>query len=260
MNKSYLIAGGASVVSLAAGAAGGYLFAKKKFDVALEEQVRLEVEATKKYYAVRLMEAKKPDNPGDLLADPEVEKEENTGDDEKLIGEDAEKIIQKGKTALMNYQGVSATTPASEVVENNIFDVNKRPKKALPPREPGTGKFLPKSTEPDPEPRDKPYLISAESFLLNTPEHEQDSLYYYAKDDTVVMASDISEAIDPAKIGQENLSSFPEDEDPGVIYVRHDILQVDYQITRTYESLTEAMGLGETDEDIDHEDEYVYQD
>jgi hypothetical protein len=239
MNKTYLIAGGASVVSLAVGAAGGYLFAKRTFLSSLEEVVAREVNETKKYYSVLLMQAReKPESPEDVVitetppapkVDPAVE--------------------ANGKKALTDYQTFAANGVASPV-ESNIFD-QQTGKKRYPPRDPKTGHFV-KKDEPKEE---TPYLITEEEFL-DDEELNSESLWYYANDDTLVLVADIGEALDNAVVGEVNLTLFPSDADPSVIYVRNEGLSINYQITRTYASLTEEMGLGDTEtgDEIDEEE------
>lgn len=245
-NKIYLITGGISVASLAAGAAGGYFFAKRKFAGELETIVAREVNETKKYYSVLLMEARdKPDDPADVIT-------KDIHDDDDGGQAEAQEALENGaKEALTNYQGYSATGD-EELVTTNIFDNNDGGKKKLPPRDPSTGHFLPKNGAKPKEAT--PYLIEPDEFLDNDLEHEQESVLYFVGDDTAVMASDYNEVVDNARIGAVNLTLFP-DEEPSVIYVRNEGLGMDYQVTRTFDSLTVAMGFGEDESDLEGEDE-----
>lgn len=255
MNRTHLIVGGASAASLAVGVTGGYFLAKRKFNDRLEALIDEEVEKTKKVYSLLLMQTEKKSAP----PTPEVEDDEDKpleleAEDPPELSEADKATIRRGQKAMVDYQGFGGKEPG-EVVTNNIFSNDaSRAKKAMPARGPG-GKFLPKSaTEEHVEvSQDGPYLIDPETFLENEPEHDQESLLYFVNDDTVVLAADPNEAIDNEKVGESNLHSFPDDEEPSVIFVRHDRLQVDYQITRTKESLTAFMGMGEEDDAVDME-------
>lgn len=266
MKKTYLIIGGASAVSLAAGAAGGYLFAKKRFEEILQETVAREVLATKKYYAIQLAEARsgKPEDPADIV-EPSLDEQDHTdGPDEELTEKDkaviakGRKVLDEASKAMTDYQGLSASPGNGHVVTNNIFTTEAARKPKLPPRD-DTGKFLPKSAVV--EEISSPHMISGDDFLANDPEHEQESLLYFANEDTLVSAADYNEVIDSDLVG-DNLSFFPDDI-PSVIYIRNEKLHIDYQITRTHDNLTEALGLGESDADMpdeDHADEFADQD
>lgn len=249
MNKTYVAIGGVAIVSTAVGGAAGYFIAKRNFDATLDAKIAKEVEATKKYFSVLLMEAKqnKPSTPAEIPSD-EIEDEELEEEDDEPVDPEVE---ENAKAALTNYQGYAK--PELAEVASNIFDRNSSPKKKLPPREPGTGKFMPReSREPT------PYIITDEQFLVNDPEHEQENLFYFAKEKTLIQIMD-REPIDIDCVGEVNLTLFPEvhEGETSSIYVRNEGLSIDYDITLTHESLTEFMGLGESDEDLD---EYAGQD
>lgn len=284
MNKTILIAGGASIASLAAGGAAGYFIAKKQFDKTLDHQITEEVEKTRAHFfaTISKLEEKvwdlehttydaEPPTPTDEV-DDSSEVEELSEEDQKTVDKARDDMVdQRAKRALIDYQGISTRKIVSEeakpalasLVENNIFDADKiKEKKVLPPRGEG-GRFRPKHAESASRPpENEPYIITAETFLENEPEYAQESALYYVNDNTVVLATDYSEAIDNAIIGEVNLTLFPEGE-PSVIYVRHEKLEIDYQVTRTKDSLTEAMGLGESESDLeghDEDNEYANQD
>lgn len=273
MNKTYLIAGGASAVSLAAGAVGGYFVAKKKFEETLDARIDAEVQATRKHYAVLMTNAQYGQKPPleDIVADyagTEVThvNANSAFPDDVVLDEDQplkleEDLEEPADKALTNYQGFAKTDPPTDVVESNIF-TNPSPKKVLPPREPGTGKFLPKdrvdalknTSNP------APYLIDEETFLTNDPEHNQESVKYFVNEDTAVLEANYEEVIENEILGREFLDRMAKDGNLGVMYVRHDILELDYQVTRTTESLVEAIGMGESEKDMssdNHESAWV---
>lgn len=262
MNKTYLIVVGTCAASLAAGSAGGYFFAKKKYLGQLEETVDREVAAAKKLYSLQAMDVKPPLEAIVSAYDDIVE------ENEPLPLEAEEELSKPATEALVNYQGFIKTAPKDEVIESNIFS-NSSPKKLMPPREPGTGKFVSKD-KPVEIVKDKPepFPISEDDFLANLPEHQQESVLFFVHDDTAVMEADYNEVVDAGRIGQFQLEKL-KTSDNNVIYIRNDGLQEDYQVTRTTDSLTEAMGLGESESDIDEidaaehrtarEDESAYQ-
>lgn len=274
MNKTILIAGGAAVASLAVGTAGGYLFAKKRFEQRTAEEIAREVDATKKYYSVLLMQVKeqKPDSPADLVLsqkneEPEADDEEEESDKEELSAADR-KAFEDGlakvrenrqrksthretaEKAQTDYQGISTrkvaetSAASSAVIDRNIFaDAPREKKKPLPPR--GEGGSFRKRTVREML-HEPPQIIDAGVFLLNDPDHNQESLYYFANEKTLVSQGDASESIDLALIGEVNLTLFPEvsDGEPSMIYVRNVGLSTDYEVMKMTESLTDFIGLG----------------
>jgi hypothetical protein len=255
VNKTYLIVGGASVASLAAGAVGGYLAAKKRFDKHLDRLIAEQVEATRKQYSVMLMEQKtsqKPASPADIARQKAIYEaaQKVVEEEEPPLTKAQEEAKVKADRALTNYQGM-AKPDLGDVVKSNIFTTEQRGKK-LPARD-ENGKFLPKDAAPTVTKtrggHPDPYIIEPDEFLRNTPEHEQDSLLWFAKDETLIVVAD-SESFALSKVGDDFMHFFPEGEEPSVVYVRNEGMGEDYQITRTFESLTEYMGLGESDEDL----------
>lgn len=260
MNKTYLIVGGASVVSLAAGAAGGYFFAKKQIGDATQEAVDREVAATRAYYTVQIKTLQKDfidqltngAPPKDDTPDVDVDEDEvQEPSDEEILRHEA---LEKGaNNALINYAGM-AKPELSEVASNIFTNVPKtRQAPPLPPRD-DHGKFLPRDQV---RPQSEPYLIDPDEFIKNTPEHDQASLFYFKNED-VLIDTETNDDFSTGKVGEGNLACFPVDEDPSVIYVRNEGLEQDYQVTLTLASLTEHMGMGESDDGLeDYENELV---
>lgn len=271
MNKTIIIAGGASVASLAIGGAGGYFLAKKKFDETVEARVQKEVDATKKFYSVLLMEAReKPAEVPDVEEGAPEDEEEELGDepdpdleqlDDPLRGAqpDTTTVVGKAKAAMIDYRGYGENGVSNgEVTTSNVFDRDK-PKKQLPPREPGTGKFLPKTAVEQAQSEDggnqPPAIITHEDFLLNEEEYDQENLTYFINDKTL-LGYDPESPIDTAVVGEVNLTLFPEvpEGEPSIICVRNHGLRMDYEIKLATESLTEYMGLGESESDFNDND------
>lgn len=268
MNKTFLIAGGTAVVSLAVGTAGGYFIAKKRFEDGLPEIINNETEAMRKHFSVLLMEARngKPSSPADIPRredeDPEgadalPDPDELSDEEETEEFSDEDKVVYgNAQRALTDYQKISTQIVRDqprkpEVVTNNVFDTAKsvRP---LPPRGPG-GKFRPKTVrEENSEP---PELIDAEVFLSNDSGNDQESLLYFINDKTLVLTADPNEGYDVNKVGEVNLTLFPNvpEGEASMIYVSNMGLGIDYEIKRMDESLTDHLGMGENGEDLDHD-------
>lgn len=242
-----LILFGACTVSTLVGCAGGYFIAKKKFDAQLDLGIAVEAAKAKKHYSILLQELRS----GKPEQIPVIEEEIPEPIDDEEVEAEREDTFNRAKTALTNYQAYDK--PPLEQVASNIFTNHANGKKVFPPRGPD-GKFLPKGTMESAQSADDPYLIEPDVFLANTPEYLQESLLYFVKEKTALMVAD-NEPVDVDLIGEVNLTLFPDDDIPSVIYVRNEGAEIDYQITRTYDSLTEYMGLGEADPDDDNDDD-----
>jgi hypothetical protein len=253
VNKNILILGGSVVASLAAGAAGGYFIAKRKFDAAFESMVDTaldnEIAKVKKYYELRMQSL--------VQETPTVE--------ELVVREEPDdpELQEKAAEAMTNYQGLSRQFPDGKpdlVVTDNIFTENNGTKKnKFPPKDPTTGRFVKRQeTLETPE----PYIITDEEFMINDPEHEQENVLYFGNEKVVLMVM-TREVVDIALLGKENLTKFPKvgENETSSIYIRNEGLEMDYDVTLTHEDLTDYMGLGESesdqdeDEPIDDEDE-----
>lgn len=291
MNKTILIAGGTAAASLAIGAAGGYLYAKRRFNDSLPEIIDTETAAVKKHYSVMLMEAQsgKPASPADIpkqnsktllgltetlqlvVSDSEEEDDENgEGPSEPIELTDADKkamekgrrILREAKAALTDYGKISTTAvaekpPIGGVIASNIFDQAANAKrKPRPPRDPQGHyrKRTPRELENDP-----PQIIEVDVFLQNEAEAEQESLLYFIRDKTLVQEADPSEAVDIAWVGEVNLTLFPQvpEDEPCMIYVHNTALGIMYEIKSISDSLTEYLGLGENGGD-EPEDDAAY--
>lgn len=262
MNKTILIAGGTAVVSLAAGGAGGYFLAKKKFDAKLITMLDEEVAKTKKYLAIRKMEQdSKPATPEEALRKIEEEKAAQAEE----VDDEESPLANPAKRALTDYSGQSTNGKATEgVITNNIFNSrdggNKRPKQ--PPRD-ESGRFLPAQKSEEPQEPDgpvfdpgknadsEPYIITDEDFLTNDPDHDQENYHLFVKEKTLVRAYD-REVVDLAEIGGEDMLGFfptvPKGE-KSALYIRNDGLGKDYDVMLDHTSLGSFVGFGGDEED-----------
>lgn len=241
MNKTILIAGGASVASLVVGGAAGYFYSKRRWQDHFLKELEHELESARKVFAVRLMQAKdgKPESPADI---PITTDENDEPDDDTILAQNA-------GMAVKNYQSYAGdVTTESSIQHKNIFSSTATPAKKLPPRGDG-GKFIPRIVQPDPNADDnQPYIISDEDFLENKTDYFQVYLLYFVKEDTLVKAHETGETLDNAVVGQTNLEKFPKvmKGEERRLFVRNDQLEEDYEILMMHEPLTEYIGLQES--------------
>jgi hypothetical protein len=87
-----------------------------------------------------------------------------------------------------------------------------------------------------------PYIISLEEFSDEAPNYDKSTIYYYADDNTL---SDENEEIITdviSIVGDQALYSFGDrSEDPEIVYVRNEKLQIDYEIVCLNKSYSETV-------------------
>lgn len=92
-----------------------------------------------------------------------------------------------------------------------------------------------------------PYVISADAFLAGELDYSQPSYTYYEGDKKLVDENDqlVLEGDIASTVGAENLEKFGEEsDDPNSVYVRNDMLRVDYEIVRSHgHYAVEVLGL-----------------
>ncbi len=207
MKKTTLLVIGSAVISATAGAAGGYIFAKRQLEAGLQETLAEEIEITKQFYA--RMNKKDYPTPAEAVKD-------------LLPPEDAERLGSIVRT----YQGSATEQEAAEVVAN-IFDKD-------PPLDPG------------PEEADKNYptLIPEDTYMTGDSGATQVTLTYYTGDQ--ILADERDEVIEVPNqmVGNSNLQVFHDSPDTTTIYVRNRRLEIDYEIVRSEGSYgVEVAGL-----------------
>lgn len=252
MNKESILAlarskafqiGVASVLSAAAGGAGGYFFAKKNLRAYYVDLSNREIAAAKNFYGRLHKTDEDHDSPEKVL--------------ERLHGGEEE-----ATTALLRYQGRAVVAEAPVPTEQDLLD-----KHGL--------EELPDPTDA-PDPRDEinrnvfvdnpdgvydydtevllrtetaPYIITQEEFFLNEKEYEQTQCTFYAGDDTLV---DEQEQVIPdsdSAVGDDHLMRFGYGSgDKNIVYVRNDILEMEFEIAQSYGSYAKEV-LGFDDDD-----------
>lgn len=201
--RDYIAVGVIAAVSFAGGALVSHRLTKKKlqreYDVVLEEQIQ----RTKDYYA---RFSKKDD-----YATPQ-------GAAETLN-------VKVADEALTKYQGRGEDWPrnevkAEEVVVKNIFADNSEvefdyeqelSKRAAAPH--------------------LPYVITQEEFLENENDYTQQSITYYAGDNTLADERDQPIELVDNVVGDGNLERFGHgSKDKRIVYVRNENLSMDFEI------------------------------
>jgi hypothetical protein len=90
----------------------------------------------------------------------------------------------------------------------------------------------------------KPHVITLEEFAEEMDNYDKLTIYYYEDDDT--LADEDEQIIEDIAniIGDEALSRFGDgSDDPEVVYVRNDKLEIDYEVIRLSKSYAETVGL-----------------
>ena len=206
MNKNLICFGG----GLAIGIGATYLYLRDYYNKLLDS----ETENIKKYYDDRencLKEASLDsdvEEPEEALETPKSGKNEHKKDIVAPIEPDYEKIVEK-----LNYNQFSTKPKADNVVESNSEN------------EP-TG----------------PYPIDYELYSETTARYTTVLVSYFIEDD-IVMYCDSDEMMDdPGKlIGNDNLADLRNNNDLDELYVRNEMMGIDYHIIKEMSSYEEYL-------------------
>lgn len=206
MNKNLICFGG----GLAIGIGATYLYLRDYYNKLLDS----ETENLKKYYDYReicLKEASsEPDveEPEEAFETPKSGKNGHKKDTVEPIEPDYEKIVEK-----LNYNQFSTKPKADNVVESNSEN------------EP-TG----------------PYPIDYELYSETTARYTTVLVSYFIEDD-IVMYCDSDEMMDdPGKlIGNDNLADLRNNNDLDELYVRNEMMGIDYHIIKEMSSYEEYL-------------------
>lgn len=214
MNTKVLVAGTA-LVSAAVGAVGGFLYAKKLLADGYAEIAKEEIEQARDHYA-KLYKRDEYESPEQVLA------KRKPGASKDASG----RTISEVDGPPSNWRAVVPPVPILERVV----------------------KGLKKPTQPDGE---GPYIITVEEYMAGDLGYEQVTLTWYEPDQTIAdEADDIVDDVD-TKIGLHHMERFGQgSKDKNTVYIRNEKLSIDYEVVRSRQSLREALGLDdEEDED-----------
>lgn len=229
---------GAAVVSLAAGAVGGYFFAKKRLTLKYEELSRQEIEEAKHFYRA-------------LRKEGEYETPEKAA--ANLIPNPS---VQAASSALHVYQGGTETSgmPAivtelkvedeglvEEIVEvetRNIFVDAAQQTPDLTESELGQRRS------------DIPYIITKDEFFENEPEFEQSTVTFYEGDDVLSDESEKPIEDSDSAVGDLNLHRFGHGSgDKNIVYIRNERISHDFEVVRSPGKFSvEVLGFDDPDE------------
>lgn len=210
MNKNVLIIGATAVVSLAAGAAGGYFFAKKQLTAKYEDLAKREIAEAKDFYKV-------------LHKKDEFETPEKAA--AELIPVVNGNEFSEAADAMKVYQGEVETkteTDVEVVVQKNIFTQIRT---QLSENDEAWERETRNRTE------EAPYVLKQAEFMAGELEYQQVTLTYYSGDKVLVdEREDIIEDKDDL-VGLFNLERFGHwSGDEKVVYLRNHVKELDLEV------------------------------
>jgi hypothetical protein len=214
MNKVLLV-GGTAVVSLAAGAVGGYFFAKYRLGEAYQIVLEEEVERTKAYWRQR-SQTGGFDSPIDAARALLPEEKPMTVEEFAAIAKD------------LGYVPGEENEAAQQLLQN-IFEggEDELDDDAI-------------AAEEAARTPDEPYIISVEEYMHNESGHRQFTLTYFEGDGTLV--DEHEKPIDETEkyVGENNLTRFGHrSKDRNTLYIRNDKAEMEFEIVRSQRSYTE---------------------
>lgn len=240
----YILAG-ASAVSATAGAGATYIFTTRRLEKAFEERLDRELDLAKTYYA-------KLNKDGEF-ADPEtLASERGYIDPEQLKGvKPSYTTYSKAGTNVKVPEGIASLKVVEEAVgvtvsideegdievtevHRNIFD------------EDASGDHFNLEEEEKNRTQEYPYVISESEWENGLPGTEKIEMTYYAGDQILVDgAEEVVPDEDPI-IGLVNLKRFGHgSNDPDIVYIRNERLDIDFMVVRNHGTYGETIGLGQ---------------
>jgi len=207
VNKTALIAGGASIVSFAAGVAAGYFALRRKFEADYSDRLTIEIEETRKFYA-KLSEKESYKTPEEAAA----------------------ALLPQAVTAIKQYRGDEKPKYFEEVDPKTEF-TKEEPPSVRRIFDRGNATEEVSAVDKRNRTEEAPYILEKEEYLNNESEYTQSTLTYYAGDGVLTDSRDdiISEIDDT--VGEGNLQRFGYGSgDPKVVYVRNDALDLEFEI------------------------------
>lgn len=195
--KTIIIASVSSVISLAAGAAGGYLVAQKRLEKRYNDLAEKEIAAAKAYYSRMYKQ--------DDYADPVELAKKHEPDKRKEELEEVQTIM--GEQGYISEPESRVLTP--EQLEQELLDM----------------------TILEDQQQDRPYVIDRDDWFDQDAGYEHITLRYFEADDLLVGSDkSVMEDIDGV-IGIANLGRFGyKSGDNTVVYVRNEEHQTDYEV------------------------------
>ena len=186
-------AAGFFLIGAGVGVISGYLYAEHSLKREYEALASEEIAEAREYYS-RLTKK----------------------DDYATPAKAVEKIIPQVVTNSLREYSPSEETPSEIVV--SIFDN---------PSEADEGIDVASRSE------DAPYILTREEYMLGEKDYTQATVTYFEADD--VLADERDEPIEDVekKIGRENLRFGSGSDDPNLVYIRNDKLEIDFEVIRS---------------------------
>lgn len=214
VNKNTYILVGTAVLSLAVGAAGGYIFAGKRLEVKFSDLATEEIAQAKKYYS-KLYKTEGFSTPTTLAESySDVVHTEGYAEEEEIVLEpDKEDPAEELRNVF-----VEAKDEPKPFVDLEYEDILKN-----------------RDTE-------VPYVLTQEEFLEAEPGYDQVTITYYEGDD--VLADEKDQIINDVDntIGVGNLSHFGlYVGDPNLVYIRNERLELDFEVLKSDGKYTEQV-------------------
>lgn len=266
MNKTVLILAGVSLVSAAAGAVGGYYYAKNKlwgeFSERLEDEVAKETLETKKFYRdLYKKEYETPEDavrdliPGGLTGDNKFNNTSVTNETLQRVlvglkymdGDPSEKEPEPRKGPEERHLAAPAQKTPEDVRAKHLEAINEQPKPVETNifEEVRVEQHLPEdfNNERNPE---KPYIISVDDFMHAEVGYPQLTFTFFEEDGMLV--DEDERVIDTVEetVGLQNLQFGYLSKDPNVVYIRNEKTGYDYEVLRHQGSYAEEIGLAES--------------
>lgn len=219
--KKHLLLIATAVASAGAGGFAGYKYAERQLVRAFEERLDQETLAMRRLYGA--------------IKKEQVATEEALDEVEAELAKSTPPEVQ---VLLDEYAGEKKEPVAYHKIKTSDVKVNKKEKEL----------FVRPVFQQD-EDRGPIHVISLEEYNENEPSFQQETLTWYAGDETLTDAREDIIEDHTNIIGQHALARFGDvSEDENVVHVRNTALMVDYEIVRSMGTYQQEV-LGEEPED-----------
>ena len=254
-----IVLAGAVALGLALGATGGYFVTKKRLAAMYEEQEAEAVEQAKEFYKDFYQKLNKVDEHGDPLSPSQVYREIHNDEDVEALtalqtyqGKPPAVIQGVGETEEQALLAKAVARAAENGHQTETVETTTVTKSTLfAGRDPVTSDEDPYIYELEVANRkiNVPYVIMHDEFFQGELGYETISYTYYEGDGALVDEKDRPVEEADKMIGEDNLTRFGHaSKDKNIVYVRNDLLELDFEIVRSDGSYTkEVLGFDEPD-------------
>jgi hypothetical protein len=211
VNKQLWTIIGTAGVSLAVGGAAGFLIAQRRLQTVYDAILAEEIKATKDFYS-RLHKTE--------FDSPQAAAEFFGLKDVNVVAEEDEAELYEAVRQYRSKNDIEIKTEVDPEVAESLQNVFT---------EHGDNWDLEKQSRSE----DEPYILHVDEFMQNDGDHTQVELTYYEVDG--ILADEREEHMDdPEKfIGDGQLLKFGyQSEDPNVVYIRNELLAMDFCIKK----------------------------